>query len=168
MKDFNGNVEKVKKSFAENPEAKSTTKALLQQEKASGIHGAGGKLKDPSGAMGLTWAKRHLEYINNLFQGLAASPEAETVASAKAAHAGVLKPYHGWMASGAFSASLLAMPYRKDLFKSFVDPTLAADAAATDKVVVGDLHVFSQHLDALTKTITAELKELDLDDVRKV
>lgn len=47
---------------------RATMRTLLEAEVASGVHKSGGKLADPSAAMGLLWVRRGLAYWVRVFE----------------------------------------------------------------------------------------------------
>ena len=72
-KNDEGNLRKLKKAWAalERSEANgrgggnrcATVRGLLELERDSGIHGAGGVLADPSAAMAILWLRRSMDFM---------------------------------------------------------------------------------------------------------
>lgn len=119
IKNDEANFEKVRAAWEEQREANAmrnpaTLRALLEAEKASGIHGAKGALADPSAAIALVWMRRSLKFQNAIFEGMVADKAGQTSAIAREAYKDNLEGYHNFWLKNTFRAGLSAIPKRDD------------------------------------------------------
>ena len=62
------NLQKIQSLYRIAPKSRrETLRSLLEYEKELGVHGPDGRLKDPSGAMGLLWIRRSLEFQERMY-----------------------------------------------------------------------------------------------------
>jgi Glycolipid transfer protein (GLTP) len=75
-----------------------TLRQVLEHEANTNVHTALPRLKDRTGAMGLLWVRRQLQYQANIFGNILQVPEKfpSTEAGVTAAYKEVYDKYHGW------------------------------------------------------------------------
>lgn len=62
------NLQKIQSLYRIAPKSRrETLRSLLEYEKELGVHGPDGRLKDPSGAMGLLWIRRSLAFQERMY-----------------------------------------------------------------------------------------------------
>jgi hypothetical protein len=116
-KDMEGNIEKVLALYQQTPpHRRGTVSALLEYEKAMGIHGPHGTLKDPSAAVGMLWIRRSLSFQSRVYKSLL-EPGMAPKDATMAAYRSELQPYHGWALQQVYKLSLqYASPSRREMF----------------------------------------------------
>jgi hypothetical protein len=116
-KDMENNIEKVLALYQQTPpHRRRTISALLEYEKAMGIHGPHGTLKDPSAAIGILWIRRSLSFQSRMYKSLL-EPGTEPKDATMTAYRSELQPYHGWALQQLYTLSLqYASPSRKEMF----------------------------------------------------
>ena len=137
--------------------------SILRAEVQSGIHGAGGLLKDPSAAMGVLWICRFLTFWEEvcLMRAQPPPPDGEVVSLRKTiegAYKHTLLPYHGWVTEKAFDVAAAAAPDWAVVRPHF---------APSDEFFVEDAYAFVRASQKLLPRIMAALTKLDLVDTRK-
>ena len=163
------NVRKAREAWSRHEAAAphGTAREVLEAEKASGVHRAGGVLADPSAAISLLWMRRSLQFLAAIMRGVADDRKKGDPVSkiAKEAYAEHLEPYHGWLLKNTFAAALSAIPSRNE-FLSRLAP--AVPPANRERVCYAELRECA----AITRELTAALvelyRELDLEDTRRV
>ena len=67
------NVRKAREAWSRHEAAAphGTAREVLEAEKASGVHRAGGVLADPSAAISLLWMRRSLQFLAAIMRGVA-------------------------------------------------------------------------------------------------
>lgn len=167
-REVRGNVSKINGTYSNNPGVYRSARALLEGEKNNGMHKEGGVLADPSGAMGMLWARRGLLFWATAFEGLAeseeaAGPDAEPSSVpvkkvAGAAYDEVLRQFNGWMTRSSFSMAINHMPDWN---------TLNSNLGPSREEVAADMRAWA----AVTRDVVDRLKalhtEYDLEDTRK-
>lgn len=158
------NFEKVRTAWAEMQQQEPsrdicTLRALLEAERASGIHRPGGALADPSAAVALRWMRRSLRFLNTILEGLLAEPTASVSTLARAAYRAQLEQLHGWVVRKTFCAGFGAMPSREDVLQR-LGGMQGGDAADTSAALSELVRV---QREALTQ-MQALFIELDLED----
>ena len=147
-----------------------TVMDLLDAEVASGVHGKGGAIADPSAAMGLLWVRRGLEHWAALFgleaQRLKASGTVEGGRGAfakqgQSAYDATVGPFHGWVARNAFKLTLQAAPEWEVVRKRSGLP------AASYKDLRRELREWEKAVTALTKRLRLLHDRYDCEDCRK-
>jgi hypothetical protein len=118
-KDLEGNIEKVLDLYQQTPpDRRKTVSALLEYEKAMGIHGPHG-LKDPSAAIGILWIRRSLSFQSKMYKSLL-EPGMDPKHANMAAYKSELQPYHGWALQQLYKLSLQSSaPSRKEMLVKF-------------------------------------------------
>uniref|UniRef100_A0A7S0N890 Glycolipid transfer protein domain-containing protein n=1 Tax=Cryptomonas curvata TaxID=233186 RepID=A0A7S0N890_9CRYP len=149
--DVGGNVEKLKKSRANNAAA-TTLQQLIRAEKAAGTH------KDKNGAStALLWFKRAMQFIFRLLEKVAAGTDANK--AAKEAYAETLSHYHGFMVKNTFGVGLMAAPSTATML-----PCLGSDSALTLQQMQEWVTTAAPFLESIHAFLIAE----NLDDSSKV
>ena len=101
------NLKKVEALHRMAPRGRrETLRALLEYEKELGVHGQDGRLKDPSGAMGLLWIRRSLAFQERMYTYILDRPVAPTHEAALKAYHETLEPYHGKALQMVYSMAL--------------------------------------------------------------
>ena len=122
VKNDESNGDKVRAAWgtlgADDPGRVASLRGLLEAERATGIHKAGGVLADPSAAIALLWMRRTLTFTNALLEGtLSAGATGNMVNVAKEAYKTHLEAFHSWWLKNTFRVGLNGMPNREDLFQ---------------------------------------------------
>lgn len=128
--DINGNITKLRKKQATNPEKFVTLQDIVNAE----IEEKTTKAKN-SATDALLWLKRALTFIR-VFLEVVLTGEQDLVKCAKKAYEDSLKKYHGWMVQGIFSLAMKAVPYRKDFIKALGPESTEEQILADMKGVV--------------------------------
>ena len=158
--DVSGNITKLEKIYNKDTEKYSTFKAMLAEDVEEK------KTRDSNGAtIALLWLKRALQFMAHFLKAIAedADKTERLVPFVGDAYEKVLKPYHGFLARGAFTLVSKATPNRKDLLKS-----LAFKKEGLDDEVISGMAEFVAALQANLDQIQALYKEMDLDFTDKV
>lgn len=92
---------------------------VLQHEKIIGMHTNLPRLREKSGAMGLLWVRRQLQYQTKIFANFLQVPSIfpSTEAGVSDAYSKVYDQYHGWAVQKIFSYSFHAAPKAEEIFK---------------------------------------------------
>jgi ribosomal protein S6 len=162
--DMQGNVRKLEALYHTSPAHRRTTiSELLEFEKKTGIHKPG-RLKDPSGAMGLLWIHRSLSCQHRMYGMLLENRDPQE--AAVEAYKAELQQYHGWVLQ-KLALGKTARPRHEILAKiggfareSFGD----REEAAT----VNDLHQLLSTWRPILDRCTRVYAELDIEDTRRV
>lgn len=138
---------------------RNSMRAILQAEVATGMHGRGGAIADPSAAMGLLWTRRGLAFWLDVFQQHA-KKSGGLRAQMSAAYERTLAPFHGWVSRRAFLVASSATPTWEDVCKN-------ADLAPSDELLREDQHAWASALRRLVRSMQAMQAKYDLEDSRR-
>jgi hypothetical protein len=162
--DLQGNVRKLEALYYTSPAHRRTTiSELLKFEKTMGIHQPG-RLKDPSGAMGLLWIRRSLSCQHRMYRMLLENIDPQEAAIE--AYKEELQPYHGWLLR-KLALGKTAPPRHETLAKigGFENERFGElEEAAT----VNDLHQLLSTWSPILDRCRRVYAELDIDDTRQV
>lgn len=134
--DVQGNIEKIRKRFLQNPIQMATLKELILFEKQE----TDKKMKEKDGTgvatNALLWLCRGLEFIAFFLEHLVKNDYDEKnpenlKAAAQLAYSKSLKPFHGWLVGKIVTAATNACPYRTEFLKSVA----TGESVEADKVV---------------------------------
>eukprot|EP00239_Pterosperma_sp_CCMP1384_P000534 CAMPEP_0197852658 /NCGR_PEP_ID=MMETSP1438-20131217/21162_1 /TAXON_ID=1461541 /ORGANISM="Pterosperma sp., Strain CCMP1384" /LENGTH=199 /DNA_ID=CAMNT_0043466815 /DNA_START=67 /DNA_END=666 /DNA_ORIENTATION=+ len=148
--DVSGNIERLAKRLADDPENSQELLPMLKKEMDAGVQ----KERD-SCCRGLLWLKRFLEFVVGLVDGLLKKPEASLSEVATDAYGEHLRPYHGFMASSAFSLVLKVLSSR--------DPFVQACGGTSE-----DMQAFVDKFTPLLKDVHQLLVDNGLNDTTPV
>lgn len=168
-KDMQGNIEKVLALYHQTPpDRRRTISALLEYEKAIGIHGPHGALKDPSAAIGILWIRRSLSFQSRMYKSLL-EPGMDPKAATMTAYRSELQPYHGWALQQLYTLSLqYAPPSRKEMFVKVGGFKGKHFGQEEEQATLRDI----RHLLATWRPIISRCKQiyaaLDMEDKRRV
>jgi hypothetical protein len=173
VKNDTANCEKVRAAWevlssAGDAQRCSTLRGLLEAERASGIHKAGGVLADPSAAIALVWMRRSLEFQNGVLDGMHSDRASVLSNVAREAYKTHLEGFHNFWLKNTFRAGLSAMPGREDFVQRLLP--LHDDGRPPEERItqcyaeVADLVEVQQKVIATMRTLFVEL---DLEDNRK-
>jgi hypothetical protein len=162
--DMQGNVKKLEALYNKSPAHRRTTiSELLFFEKNMGIHQPG-RLKDPSGAMGLLWIRRSLSCQHRMYGMLLDNRDPQE--AAVEAYAVELQPYHGWLLR-KLALGKTAPPRHETLAKigGFKNERFGElEEAAT----VNDLHQLLSTWRPILDRCIRVYADLDIEDTRRV
>mmetsp|Transcript_15507 Transcript_15507/g.21406 ORF Transcript_15507/g.21406 Transcript_15507/m.21406 type:complete len:201 (+) Transcript_15507:70-672(+) len=150
--DVNGNIERLSNRKKEDPEKYKLLFDIVKAEMAAGQEGG-----STSATKGVLWLKRFLEFVLALMSAL----EANTAGSltlydaANTAYITCLQPYHGWIASSAFTV-VLNLCGSREAFEN----ALGGEA--------GDRAQFLQSFGPVLQSVHTFLVENKLDDPNKI
>ena len=165
---FEANIQSVREGWPDKTAGEMTMRELLEAEARTGIHKAGGVLKDPSAACGLLWLRRTIAFHSTLFGDVAASDPGDTLSPRNAAlhaYAVELEPFHG---------SLLRRVYRFGLPRgmlpraAFLARLRATTAPCEDETLLQGMRDLVAEWRPLLEEWRRLFVELDLEDPRKV
>ena len=166
---FEANIQSVREGWRpDKTTGEMTMRELLEAEARTGIHKAGGVLKDPSAACGLLWLRRTIAFHSTLFGDVAASDPNDTLSPRNAAlhaYAVELEPFHG---------SLLRRVYRFGLPRgmlpraAFLARLRATTAPCEDETLLQGMRDLVAEWRPLLEEWRRLFVELDLEDPRKV
>jgi hypothetical protein len=168
-KDMEGNIEKVLARYQQTPpHRRRTVSALLEYEKAMGIHGPHGTLKDPSAAVGVLWIRRSLSFQSRVYKSLL-EPGMAPKDATLAAYRSELQPYHGWALQQLYKLSLqYATPSRKEMLFKLGGFEGTHFGEKEEEATLRDI----RHLLATWRPIIGRCKQvyaaLDIEDKRRV
>ena len=140
--------------------------SLLDIERKSGIHD-GNELKNESGAMGLLWLRRSLDFQLDLYSSLIPSNGQHPKDAAMKAYYKTLSPYHGWLLQKLFPASLTQMPDRKVFIAKFGGIEVDYLDEEYEKEIVRKLKSLVNIWEPIINTWRNEYERLDLEDIRR-
>lgn len=181
-------LDSARKRFPLKGQRRVSMKALLEAEKAqTGLHAPHGVLGDGTGAMGLLWIRRGLEFWAETFE-IAAKALSSNLAGRKeaarrrrwlffwkrkrraegstfkeqadAGYAASVRPFHGWVARNAFMASMRSPPDWEDLM-------VCAKLAESREQLAAELKRWATSLREVIKTMHDVHVRYDLEDTRK-
>jgi hypothetical protein len=120
--DVSGNIERLAKRAGSHPKLFD----ICLEEVAAGTQAS-----NSGCCKGLLWLKRFLEFTMDLLRALEEAPRTRPMKDcANDAYARRLKPYHGWISSGAFSVVMSFPPSRSDFVNSLGGEGAYADIKA--------------------------------------
>ena len=100
-----------------------TLRDLLDFETTTGVNPDLPRLKETSGAMGLLWVRRQLQYQTHIFENILEVPNTyhSVTDAVSAAYTQTYDKYHGWAVQKIFSYSFSASPKVEEIYK-FMNP----------------------------------------------
>jgi hypothetical protein len=113
-RDLRQNIHKIQTARTHAPvDCRNSVRALLQYEQSQGVRSSNGggnmKLKDPSAAMGLLWARRAVAFQHHfnrlLMYSIRNSTHHSTVDMALQAYAAEIQPFHSWALQQIFTVA---------------------------------------------------------------
>jgi hypothetical protein len=168
-RDLENNVRKVEALYNKAPtERRQSLLSLLEFERESGIHGSGGTLMDPSGAIGLLWIRRSLSFQTKMYKGILEA-KADATAAALDAYRSELQPYHGWAFRKLYTMSFETVtPPRREMLARIGGYKIHDFGEAEEHATVQDLRKLVSVWEPLIVHWKRIYRELDLEDSRQV
>jgi hypothetical protein len=174
VKNDQANFDKVRTAWtalSESGDASrcASLRGLLEAERASGIHMAGGVLADPSAAIALVWMRRSLDFQNAVLDGMHTDRAAPLSNIARDAYRTHLESFHNFWLKSTFRAGLSAMPSRSDFIDRLtpgLDETM--EAPERELLCYTELAELTQVQQKAIAAVGSLLVELDMEDRRKV
>lgn len=167
-RDLESNLNKAENLFRTLPDRdRRSLEVLLHSEKQEGVH-FGNELDNKSGAMGLLWIRRSLEFQRNFYLALIPPNGRHPKDSAVTAYERVLSPYHGWLLRSIFPASLSQMPSRDVFIARFAGIELEDLSQEIESQVIRKLRSLVLTWEPLLVKWKDIFERLDLEDVRQV
>lgn len=108
VNDMNGNITKIQKRLAQDPEHSKTLQGMVLEEAKDG-----GK---KTGTQALLWLSRGLQFTEAAMRETLDHPEKEMTETFTTAYKGTLIKYHSMFVRPIFKLAMKACPYRKDFF----------------------------------------------------
>ena len=162
--DLEGNLGKLEALYhATPPSRRKTVSVLLEYEKSLGTHGHGGRLKDPSGAMGLLWIRRSLACQQRMYTMLLENRAPEE--AAVEAYRLELQPYHGWVLQKMALAK--SVPSRQDTL-SRIGGFEGRFGREEELTTVKDLHTLLSTWRPILDRCKQIYADLDIEDNSRV
>mmetsp|Transcript_39952 Transcript_39952/g.67001 ORF Transcript_39952/g.67001 Transcript_39952/m.67001 type:complete len:211 (+) Transcript_39952:166-798(+) len=156
--DVSGNIERLSKRASEDPEGYELIFSIVTKEVEKGEHTG-----SSSATKGLLWLKRFLEFVVALLRHLD-DPSASLYDAASKAYKECLQPFHGFLASTAFTV-ILNLCGSRGSFEEAVGPQKVDGGSQFDasprKTFVTD---FTPHLQSIHTFLVSNC----LDDPAKV
>ncbi|EJK47341.1 hypothetical protein THAOC_33946, partial [Thalassiosira oceanica] len=166
-RDLESNLNKAENLFRTLPDRdRRSLEVLLHSEKQEGVH-FGNELDNKSGAMGLLWIRRSLEFQRNFYLALIPPNGRHPKDSAVTAYERVLSPYHGWLLRSIFPASLSQMPSRDVFIARFAGIELEDLSQEIESQVIRKLRSLVLTWEPLLVKWKDIFERLDLEDVRQ-
>ena len=143
-------------------------RGLLEAEKKTGMHKAGGVLADPSAAIALIWLRRSLDFQNCLLDGLGTDRDALVTNVAREAYRTHLESYHNFWLKNTFRAGLAAMPARGDFIQRLgIHLQESMKPEEIEQICYSEMAELVEVQQKVVATMSALFVELDLEDSRK-
>ena len=170
VKNDETNTEKVRRAWREleaaEPSRRLTSlRELLEAERASGIHRAGGVLADPSAAIALVWLRRSLAFQNAVFAGMVDDRAGLVSNLARDAYQTHLEHFHNFWLKNTFRAGLSAMPKRDD-FVQRLSPNMTGEER--EQRVYAEMAELVEIQQRVCAACSKLMIDLDLEDLRRV
>ena len=182
VKNDEANLEKMQRAWrdleaADGSQRLISLRELLEAERASGIHRAGGVLADPSAAIALVWLRRSLAFQNAVFAGMVEDRASLLSTLARDAYQTHLEHFHNFWLKNAFRAGLSTMPTRED-FLPRLGLNMASDEGCErlcpnlerdeERLVYAEMAELVEIQNLVGAELSRLMVELDLDDLRMV
>ena len=170
-KDLERNIAKVERLYqtCQNPLQRQSLSGLLEFESQQGIHGTGGKLKDPSGAMGLLWIRRSLALQHSMFHRLLQNHQSSPTEAALSAYRSTIQPYHGWALRKLHVAAFQrTTPPRGEMLRRIGGYSPETFGPQQEKTTLEDLRRLVSVWEPIIEYCQKAHEELDLEDKRRV
>jgi hypothetical protein len=162
--DMQGNVRKLEALYHTSPAHRRTTiSELLEFEKKTGVHKPG-RLKDPSGAMGLLWIHRSLSCQHRMYGMLLENRDPQE--AAVEAYKAELQQYHGWVLQ-KLALGKTARP-RRDVLANIGGFARENFGELEEAATVNDLHQLLSTWRPILDRCRRVYAELDIEDTRRV
>ncbi|CAG2057010.1 unnamed protein product [Timema podura] len=157
--DMSGNIEKLTKTYSDNPERYTYLNDMVLHEKEKG----GNVATDA-----LLWLRRALHFVYTFFHCIVEDTEKgrkteDLVPFLKKAYKDVLERYHGWMAQQLFSLLSRMCPTRKDLLLN-----IALGLENREDFVIRDMTRFLGGLEINIQALSAFYTAHDLESTARV
>ena len=107
---MNGNMEKIRKRFHEDPAKYRTLQQIVQAESSL-------PQKQRVGTEGLMWLSRGLQFTSSAIRRSVDNMSEELTVSFTKAYEATLQQYHNMFIKPIFHLAMKACPYRKDFYK---------------------------------------------------
>lgn len=167
--DLENNVRKVEALYRKAPpERRHTLSSLLEYEQESGIHGPGGTLADPSGAIGLLWIRRSLAFQSKLYSGVLETTK-NPIDAAMEAYRLEVQPFHGWALRRLYTMSFETVtPPRKEMLARIGGFKLHEFGESEEQATIQDLQKLLSVWEPIIVYFKQTYQKLDLEDSRRV
>ncbi|KAK7087569.1 glycolipid transfer protein-like [Littorina saxatilis] len=161
-KDVQGNIEKIEKHRAKDPEKYKTINIIVEEDQSAE------KKEMSDGCVGVLWLKRGLDFIHNIFAELLADLKNEVTdenisPTIGRAYENSIKKYHGWMTQKVIGGVIKMVPYRKDFLER-----LMLEPSATPELVLKDIELYDVNLAATVKLMDDLLTKNNKNSEEKV
>jgi Glycolipid transfer protein (GLTP) len=174
-RDLRQNISKAQRCLEQMPPSDDsiTLPQLLAWEKGQNVHnyatdGTLTALQEQSGAMGLLWIRRSLQFQYHLFQALLLG-EIEAADAATAAYQATLQPYHGWALQQVYQVALKsATPSREEWLARLGGFPGHAFGPAQEHATKRDLQLLLEIWQPLIEQWQQIYLDLNLEDRRRV
>lgn len=121
-RDLHNNLVKIEQARAAVPARHGQTlRSLLEYEKKTGVKQSGGRLKNPSAAVGLLWIRRSVAFQRRMNSILLERPHLSSTTAALEAYHEELEPYHSWGLQKVYKMAFRATtPPRSKIISRFL------------------------------------------------
>jgi hypothetical protein len=164
-RDFRNNIKKVETLMKKSGDCKTLSSLLLFERDCLRVHSRK-KLVDNSGAMGLLWIRRSLEFQSNLLSSITEGTDPKE--AALKAYRAQLRPYHGRFLRRFYTAFLSSKMPTRPIMLTKISGIDSKDLSSREEVVIKDLKRLIKAWKPLLRTWKETFTELDLEDDRRV
>lgn len=168
-RDLEQNIAKVERLYhsCKNPHQRKSISGLLEFERQQGIHGPGGILKDPSGAMGLLWIRRSLALQHSLYTRVIQNQH--PMEAALSAYRSTVQPYHGWALQKVYVIGVQRTGLtRQEMLRTIGGYAPEQFGPQQEKTTVEDLKRLLSAWEPIIEHCQQTHEKLDLEDKRRV
>ncbi|EJD02644.1 glycolipid transfer protein [Fomitiporia mediterranea MF3/22] len=154
LDDLNGNITKVKTRYEAKPEKSATLEELVRNEIAEG---------STTATQGLLWLTRGLMFTSGALKACQADATLKLSEAFQSSYGDTLKPFHGFIVKGIFSAAMRVCPTRELLYEDLKKDQDGGPAATQE-----DLNErLNQWVDALERIVTRIDQFLETNNYKK-
>jgi hypothetical protein len=165
-RDFLNNMKKAETLMKKGGHDKTLSSLLLFERDCLTIHSRK-KLVDTSGAMGLLWMRRSLEFQHDLFSSITNGEEPKE--AALKAYRAQLRPYHGTVLRRFYTAFLSTKMPTRPVMLAKISGCASKDLSSShEEAVIEELKRLTKSWRPLLCKWKQTFTELDLEDDRRV
>lgn len=164
-RDFRNNIRKAEALVKKSGDCKTLSSLLLFERDCLGVHSRT-KLVENSGAMGLLWIRRSLEFQSDLLSSITDGTDPKE--AALKAYRAQLRPYHGIFLRRFYTAFLSSKMPTRPIMLAKISGINSKDLSSQEEAVIQDLKRLTKTWKPLLRKWKDTFTELDLEDDRRV
>eukprot|EP01024_Parvocaulis_polyphysoides_P076386 TRINITY_DN99227_c0_g1_i1.p1 TRINITY_DN99227_c0_g1~~TRINITY_DN99227_c0_g1_i1.p1 ORF type:complete len:208 (-),score=32.20 TRINITY_DN99227_c0_g1_i1:133-756(-) len=156
--DIGGNIEKIEKGYKLDTEKYKYLFELVRTDVAAGNH-----VKSQCITKSVLWLKRAMEFSTTMLQLMAfdKSGKLSVCDAANSSYDKTLRPFHGYIAFGAFKTAINFVPSRESFFERL-------GGRENGKDLVNDMKIFLSKFQPILQRIHVFLEQNGLNDPTRV